>query len=232
MYYKNYRKEEIVNKIYESAIKYRENLLNKNIIYIYEKNKAKELNFIETIFNDYNFLHFTGTQYRYNAHKFFKDCLEKKLSCNNIKVNNNSFTHLKLEVLENAMSINKSAKRIGDFNGSKVNIKIEKVIGNTHLCLGFSNLDSKNKKLRFYYPKTLLQDNLKNNIIEDNRIIAILSKSKEEKMYKEVTYLSKNINLNCLKESCMFKNLIDFENIYSLNLVYQKKINKIRQVAK
>ena len=57
------------------------------------------------------------------------------------------------------------------------------------------------QKLKYYYPKTLLQDNLKNNIINDNRIIAILSKNKNQNLYDEITYLSKETTLLRLKEN-------------------------------
>ena len=124
------------------------------------------------------------------------------------------------------MYINKSAKRIGEYNENKLNIKIEKVVGNTHFCLGFSKLDSNNEEMKYYYPKTLLQDNLKNNIIKDNKIIAIFSKNKNSKVYKEVTYFSKNIDIQQLFENNDLKDIVDFENMYSENLSYNKKIIK------
>ena len=223
-YNKDYNRKEIIKRIIEGAIKYNDNLLNKNVLFIFE-NKQK-LDFIETIFNDWNFLHLTGLRYYKNATDFFQDCLNNKLSQENIKIKNKGFTQLKLEILENAMSINKSAKRIGNYNNSKVNITIEKVVGNTHYCLGFSNLDSNNKILRYYYPKTLIQDNLKNNIIDDNRIIAILSKNKNQKLYNKITSLSKETTLVRLKENDLVEGLIDFKTIISQNLKYQEKINE------
>ena len=225
-YNKEYQKNEIIKRICESAIKYKENLLNKHIIFIFENKKNKKVDFIEVAFNDTYFLHLTGMNYYKNARAFFRDCLNNKISPKNLKMRKAPFTQLKLQVLENAMAINKSAKRIGDYNNSKVNIAIEKIIGTTHYSLGFSNLDSKNKKLKYYYPKTLLQDNLKNNIINDNRIIAILSKNKNQNLYDEITYLSKETTLLRLKENEEVNNLIDFKNVFSQNLKYQEKIRE------
>ena len=125
-YNKDYNRKEIIKRIIEGAIKYNDNLLNKNVLFIFE-NKQK-LDFIETIFNDWNFLHLTGMKYYKNATEFFQDCLNNKIAPINIEMRKKLFTQLKLEILENAMSINKSAKRIGDFNQSKVNIEIEKLI--------------------------------------------------------------------------------------------------------
>lgn len=221
-----YNRNEMIKRICEGAKKYKNNLLNKNIMFIFEDKKNQKINFIETIFYNSYFMHLTGVKYYKNATIFFQDCLNNKLSQKNIKLKNKGFAQLKLKVLENAMSINKSAKRIGDFNKSKVNITIEKIVGNTHYCLGFSNLDSNNKKLKYYYPKTLIQDNLKNNIIDDNKIIAILSKNKNQKLYNQVTYLSKNINLDILKENDLLNKLIDYNELFSDNVKYQEKINK------
>ena len=223
-YNKEYNSDEIIKRICESAQKYKRNLLNKNIMFITKNKKIKKIEFIQTVFLKSNFLHLTGIKYYKSSNKFFEDCLENKVSSDKLLIKNKVFTQLKLEILENAMSVNKSAKRMGSYNNSKVNIKIEKVIGNTHYCLGFSNLNSNNKRLKYYYPKTLIQDNLKNNIIEDNKIVAIFPKNKNQKLYNEVTYFSKDINLQELFENKVLRGIIDFKNIYSENLSYNQKI--------
>ena len=226
MYYNNYNNKEIINRICESAQKYKTNLLNKNIIFIFQNKRNRKIEYIETLFLGQNFLHFTGIKYKKNAEEFFKECLKNRISPNSIEIKDKQFTQLKLEILENAMYINKSAKRIGEYNESRLNIKIEKVVGNTHFCLGFSKLDSNNKEMKYYYPKTLLQDSLKNNIIEDNKIIAILSKNKNSKLYKEITYFSKDIDMQQLFENNNLKDIVDFENMYSENISYNQKIIK------
>lgn len=225
-YYKEYSKNEIIKIVCNSAQRFKENLLNKNILFIFEDKKIKYTNIIQTIFLKSSFLHLTGIKYYKSANKFFEDCLDNEISSDNVLIKNKIFTRAKLQVLENAMSINKSAKRIGNFNQNKVNIKVEKVIGNTHYCLGFSNLDSYNNKLNYYYPKTLIQENLKNNITDDNRIVAIFSKNKTQKLYNEITYISQEANLLGMKENDKVKNLIDFNTIFSQNLKYQEKINE------
>ena len=163
------------------------------------KDRGK-ISYIETIFNDYNFLHLTGIKYNKNAVKFFGDCLNHKLSPNNIQIKSLVFTKLKLEVLENIMFINKSAKKIGTYNNNKENIKIEKVVGNIHCCLGFSNRVENNRKIKYYYPKTLLQENFKNNVEHEYKIIAIFCKDKIERLYSEFTYLSKEFKERDIKQ--------------------------------
>ena len=208
---KPYIKSEIIKILYTSAKKYEENLLNKNILFVFECKSTKEILSIETIFNDYNFMHLTGIAYTKGAKDFFYDCIEKRISPQDIGIKNEVFTKLKLQVLENMMSINKSAKKIGTYNNNKTTLKIEKVIGNIHCSLGFSNIIGNKKVLRYYYPKTLLQEEFKKNVEEEHRIIAIFSKNKKEKKYKELTYLTKKCEVNTLFNNEKLMNLIDAE---------------------
>lgn len=209
---RKYTKKEIIKILHQSAKKYQEKLLNKKIIFIY-KNKDN-LDFIEALFKDSNFMHLTGIKYKKGANQFFIDCIQSKINSNDIEIKNKIFTSLKLQILENAMSINKSAKRIGIYNDGKTNIKIEKVIGNTHYCLGFSNLNNKGKEIKYYYPKTLFQDDLKKNVLEEYRIIAILLKNKNDKLYNEITYLSRNTTLQQLQDKKILQKL-DYKNLKS-----------------
>ena len=197
---KKYTKKDIIKILYLNAEEYEENLLDKNIMFIYKNGKTNSMHYIETIFNDYNFLHLTGMKYKKGAIKFFKSCRRKNLQDKDVEIRNEIFTALKLEVLESAMAINKSAKRIGIYNDNKSNIKIERVIGNMHCWIGFSNLKQNNEKIKYYYPKTLIQDDFRKNVTEENKIIAILSKNKNDKLYNEITYLSNNTTLARLKE--------------------------------
>ena len=65
---------------------------------------------------------------------------------------------------------------------------------------------------------------MKNNIIEDNKIVDSFSKNKKYKVYKEVTYFSKDIDIKQIFKNTDLKIIVDFENMYSENLSYDKKI--------
>ena len=192
---KQYTKKEIIKILQICAKKYKENLLNKNIMFIFKEKQNSKISYIETVFNDYNFMHLTGIKYTKGASKFFEDCINNRLSEKNIEIKNPIFTKLKLDVLENIVSINKSAKKIGTYNNSKILLKIEKVVGNTHCSIGFSNIIKDEKIIKYYYPKTLLQEEFKKNVIEENKIIAIFTKNKKEKLYQEITYICNCISL-------------------------------------
>lgn len=220
-----YTKKDIVNKICEAAKIYQENLLNKNIMFVYEDKDV--YSYLETEFKDYNFKHLTGVNYNKSSKQFFYDCLNGKMSPNNIIIDKNkfAFTYLKMEVLVSAMSIDKVAKRIGDYDFNKANIEIEKVVGNIRLCLGFSNITKKGKKSKYYFPKTLLKDKINNNCNNTYKVFAIFSKEKKEEVYRKITYLSSNCLLQELYKNLRNFNLIDFLNLYSKNKDDKNKID-------
>ena len=221
-----YSKKDIIKILYISANKYKQNLLDKNIMFVFEEKETQQIKYIETIFNDYNFLHLTGLKYTKGASAFYNDCINSKISPDNIEIKNIAFTKMKLDVLENIMSINKSAKKIGTYNNNKLSLKIEKVVGNIHCSLGFSNIKQNDEKLKYYYPKTLLQEEFKKNVNVENKIIAIFSKEKTDELYGEITFLGKNSELNKIFNEKGIKRKIDYSEIQSENVVYMKKIKK------
>lgn len=217
-----YSKNEIIKIVTTSAKKYKQNLLNKNIMFIYKENN--KISHIETIFKDYNFLHLTGLKYTKGAKEFFRDCIEQKISTNNIEVKSEVFTKLKLEILENVMGISKFAKKIGTYNYNKIELKVEKIVGNMQCSIGFSNVTQNNKILKYYYPRTLLQENFKKNVIDENKIIAIFIKDINEKAYNKITFLSKKISIDEILQENDTARKIDFENIDFTNLSESEKM--------
>ena len=220
-----YTENEIIKNICESAQLYQKNLLNKNIMFVFENNNT--LSFIETLFKDYNFKHLTGISYKKSSKQFFCDCINRKISPKNIIFEKEKipFTYLKMEVLTSAMSINKIAKRLGDYDYNKEKLEIEKVIGNVRLCLGFSNILNNGRRTRYYYPKTLLKDKINSNSCNTYKIVAILSKEKNKTLYNEITYLSKDLLLSNLYNDIKF---LDYDNLYSTNKDYQKQIDNFK----
>lgn len=228
---KKYNKLNIISKLQTNVRIYKENLLNKIVMFVFENKKEQKINYIETLFKGSNFMHLTGIKYKYGATRFFNDCVDNKLLQKDIIIDNIGLTVLKLEVLENAMAIHKSAKKIGTYNDNKTNIKIEKIIGNMHCWIGFSKLKHNNAEMKYYYPKTLIQDDFKKNVIDEDKIIAILSKNKKDNLYSEITYLSKNTTLQLLKEENQILKKIDYKNLNSKNPQYQKRIENEKNLV-
>ena len=60
--------------------------------------------------------------------------------------------------------------RIGDFNDNGVNLVIDKIIGGTNYCIGFSNKQNNGKVVKYYYPKSLLKADIKNYTLQEVNI--------------------------------------------------------------
>ena len=69
-----------------------------------------------------------------------------------------------------------------------------------------------------------MQEDFNKNISDESRIIAIFSKDKNMKLYKEVTYLSNNIDISEILNDSNINRMIDYKNIDSVNAQYQEKI--------
>lgn len=209
----------------DCAKKYRENLENKNIIFIYhEKNK---INYIETRFTAGNFLHLTGLEYARNINgqesrssiKFYKDIINNKLSVHNIKIKDKNTIKLKLEILYNLMNIGYSAKMIGTYDKVTKNLLVtDKVVGNVRYCIGVKQVN------KFYIPNTSLKEDIRIISKNTNKIVAILDKHIEEEKYTNITYISNSISLWQIFKNKNLKELIDIENLYSNNILYNQKI--------
>ena len=220
-------KREIIKIIENCAIKYKNNLSNKNLLFVYyDKNIVK---YIETKFLPSNFLHLTGIKYEResnnNAIKFYKDILDKKVSLKNLKIVNEGIIKLKLNILNMILDINYSAKMIGEFNSNFKNLlRTEKIIGTNVYSMGFIKVGD------YYIPNTTLKEDIRNITNKTNRVIAIFSKEIKEKQYSKLTYINKKTELVQIFKNKEIISKIDIENLYSKNINYNDKIKKYNNI--
>lgn len=220
-------KREIIKIIENCAIKYKNNLSNKNLLFIYyDKNIVK---YIEAKFLPSNFLHLTGVKYERernnNAIKFYKDILDKKVALKNLKIENEGIIKLKLKILNMILDINYSAKMIGEFNSNFKNLlKTEKIIGTNVYSMGFIKVG------QYYIPNTTLKEDIRNITDKTNRVIAIFSKEIKEKQYTNLTYLNKKTELLQIFKNKEIISKINIENLYSKNMNYNDKIKRYKNI--
>lgn len=184
------KKADALKIIIKSAELYRENLENRNFLFISLVNKVN-LNFIEVKFHKSNFKHLTGVvipNEKISATQFYKKCLNHKLSLYDFELRTDGTTELKLSVLPQLMNINKSVKMIGDFNNYRPKLYIGKLAGNITACIGL------NKDDEFYVPATSLKEDIRGLVVKTEKVIAIFSKRIEDELYTDLTYLSKDFN--------------------------------------
>lgn len=225
-------KKQALSVIYDCAKKYDKNLKNDNIMFIIENKKGKKkLSFIQTIYYAYNFLHLTGINYDSNknlktAKNFYSNLLKGKISYKKISFKNPITTELKLEILHNLCSIDKTAKFIGNYSDSiKDNLYTEKVIGNISYCFGLI----KDKNTEYYLPNSAIKDNIRNITNDFSNIVAILKKEKNKKQYSNITYIKNNFDLNNLTNNTELRKLIDFSKIKYINKQDVKNYNKVEE---
>lgn len=179
----------------ETAKLYSENLVNKNLLVIYQDRKTKKFKYLEFVFYKSNFLHLTGvnfsgsTDYNMNSILFFDKCLNNELSLNDFTYRADGTTRLKLGILRDVVTIHKKAVMIGVYNHSKPSLFTEKIYGNNRVCLG-----SVMKENGYYVPNTALKEDIRNLVSEWQPIKAIYTKDIEETKYTSLTKSSKDFD--------------------------------------
>lgn len=186
-------KIEAIRIIVDCAKIYSKNLENKNLLFI--SFIDEKFNYFEAKFIPGNYKHLTGvvTNKKISADFFYKKCLNDRLSLADFEFKTDGTTPLKLSVLPYLMEIYKNSKITGDFNGSKIKLKSDKITGTISACLGFK------KQSEIYVPVTTLKEDTRNLIQSNERIIAILSKNIKDRKYDCLNYIVKEF-INTRKE--------------------------------
>lgn len=231
-------KEEYLRIIVQAAALYKENLLNKNMLIIYEK-QQKQYFCLNILFLERQFLHLTGVRTTNNisSKDFFQKCISRKLTVKDFEVEDTWTTTKKMNVIIPAMSIYKNAKMVGDFqsNGTYGKLYTEKVVGNERGCLGFK-LDDKSN---YMVPNTLLQEDIRDITTKSNKLVAIYMKDAKEPLYNHICYLAKSIKL---EEYCWTKEIeekivdkedliIDFKRTEVVQGINKKKKKKPKKAT-
>lgn len=217
---------EILRIISKCLKDYDENLKNKKIMFIIE-NKDKSITKEEVFFPKSSFYHLTGIILenkdgkKVNAYEFYDLIKNKRISLNDYIIKSkDKTTDLKLQVLPQLMRLDKMANMIGDFSNFNLFLQTEKIAGNINACMGFI----KSNDLNIYIPNTALKKDIRDITDNRNKIIAIMKKDLTENLYKNITYLKQNYNIEDILKNKEINKNIDIENIYSADKNTDKKI--------
>ncbi|MDR0920100.1 MAG: hypothetical protein LBM93_12795 [Oscillospiraceae bacterium] len=228
----------ILSKLIQYAKMYRDNLENKNILFVFKDDK--DVDYIETEFLAKNFQHLTGVKYRglKDTVKFYELCLDSKLEEHKIKQTKPLLIKLKFNVLSQTMKIHKTANMIGSYNGNSYSIysdlETKKLAGSQNACLGFIPIGD------YFIPNTNLDtsifpNKLKYLLREDDRspILLTFRKNIEDKQYTELTHVMKKLDLQTLK---LPKEILEKINVPEFfpqkNEMVTKILNEKQNVAK
>jgi len=205
-------KKEAIKIIVNCAEKYKNNLVGNNILFVYYDKKAKQYRFFETLFTSSNFMHFTGVVCKegINANDFFRKCCTRKLAESDFDFRTDGTTVMKLMVLPEIINIHKVSKMTGRFNSSGLSLYTERLAGNVKGCMGFV------RENEFFVPNTVLNQDIRQSIYGPQyRIVAVFRKNNNDKVYSELVYIAKNIDIKEIQSGEEITAKVDFESILS-----------------
>lgn len=186
-----YDKKKAVSIITSAASIYDDNLNNRDVLFIAKRQKA--LSWYEMRFISANFKHFTGVDSSLSANKFFSNALDKRLSLNDIIFKDDYLAGKKMNILEDAVRLPYTAKMIGEFNYAGIKIQAEVGSGSVGYTMAFRKDGN-----GLYYPVSVIEEDIRKSVMPASPIAIILRKDIVEDKYNEITYRSKNINIEHL----------------------------------
>lgn len=180
---------------------YRDELLDTNIMFIYENRMTRKIEYIESTFLAGNFKHLTGIIYpkqdlpnseddkKGQAVHFFNLAVNKRLNIDDCKYKNDGTTPLKLQILISIMNIKKNARMIGDYNSSRLHIMADKMCGSVAATLALTH-----DKEYGLCPSSTIKDDIRNLVSQYHPIVAIFQKPITQVLYENPSYISKKFD--------------------------------------
>lgn len=183
------RKETVKTVVYKAVQLYKNNLCNKNLLFVY-KSEQNQYKYFEAVFLPKHFKHLTGvkTNDDLQAKDFYERCIDKKLNLDDFELAKDGTTWLKKDVLESMMNIQFVANSVGDYNGCKPRLITNKLAGNMTGCLGFVNEE---ECPDYYAPNTILKVPTREMVTKSHQLVAVFVKEVKESLYSRMTYIAK-----------------------------------------
>lgn len=202
--------EQALGIMSKSAKKYKDNLENQNILFIFGQMKDGQPDLttatkIETLFLSENFMHLTGNaNRRISANLFYRRALASILTKQDYHFSKDGSSFKKLSVIETLMNIDQAARLIGDFNEHHVNLYTEKLVGTTNV--GSMGFITPRENPQMLVPNTLLKGDIRDLTKQPRHtIFAIYKKHRSEIQYTQHTYLHKFLDESQLSEILLDK---------------------------
>ena len=200
------QKEAAIKIITECAKAYRENLLNKNLLFLYGAPSKPE--YFETSFQAGNFLHLTGVKSSngrpLQPKNFYDRSISGQLSPSDFTMSQDGTTETKLSILPQLMQIHCHAKMVGNYDHSRPILYTEKLTGGASGCLGFK------QKGKYYFPNTALREDIRDiSVHPTKRVLAIFKKDVTEELYTTLCYTAKKLDISSIKLPDSLKQKLD-----------------------
>lgn len=195
-------------------------LKNKNLLFLMS-DKGDKLYFFEGVFLSKHFKHLTGVKTSLGSNDFYRASLNGKLSETDFDLPKTA--ELKLQVLSQAMNIEKTAKMCGEFNNSGFDLFTQKLVGNIQLCVGMVQ----DEKTQYYVPNTLLKADIRNKTFPPiSKIICVLKKEIKDTFYNQICSIGKNISLSKIKYPPQMVEKLSESLKYRCGIISEDTFNK------
>lgn len=216
--------KEFIDIISKSQKEFEKNLKNKKLMFVYE-NKDKTIGEEEMFFPTTSFYHLTGVKaydsnnQSLNSYKFYELLKLEGIDESKIEIKDKT-TYYKLQILPQLMQLDRMASMIGNFTEYSLLLQTNKLVGNVNACMGFI----KSEKSNMYIPNTALKEDIRDITNDRKKIVAVLKKEINEKLYKNITYLKQNYSIASILQNKEINKKIDINNVYSNNKIVDKEI--------
>ena len=186
-------KKKAIKTIVEAASNYEKYLNDRSFLIVYKTERGSQ--YVEVVFRSWHFLHLTGLKTKMTAAQFYEACIDNKLSEKDVVFDDSGKVGQKIKVLPYLHDLLYHNCMIGEFINSGIMIQADYFVGDTKLILSVGFRRESNRDV----PVTLYSGDVRKLTNPTNKVLAIFARRYPETKYKELTYVSKNLNLNELK---------------------------------
>ena len=186
-------KKKAIKTIVEAASNYEKYLNDRSFLIVYKTESGSQ--YVEVIFRSWHFLHLTGLKTKKTAAQFYEACIENKLSEKDVVFDDSGKVGQKIKVLPYLHDLLYHNCMIGEFINSGIMIQADYFVGDTKLILSVGFRRESNRDV----PVTLYSGDVRKLTNPTNKVLAIFARRYPELNYKELTYVSKGVNLSELE---------------------------------
>lgn len=199
-------KMQILKTILSAASSYELYLKNRNMLFVYQLD-THTYAYIESVFEARHFHHLTGTKLKngVKAVDFYERCIDHRLSINDFDLPGDGTAALKMQVIEQLMSLHRTSNMVGVYGGNGVKLYTEKSVGNIRGCMGFVA----DKDSAYYVPNTILKADIRNEVEKPYRLVAIFMKEIQQESYDTLCHQAKGLDVDKLLQQTSLTEKVD-----------------------
>lgn len=188
-----YTKEAAKGILFAGVAKYKEKLSDRQFLLIYNNTVSKDINSTVVMFKSTNFKHLTGVVTELGAARFFRICLDKRLSTKQFEFDKLGNVQRKLKVLLLMPDIFYGRCWIGESINNDIYINADYYIGDTRCVLSVGIRKTQAGDV----PVTLKNQSIREVVKKERKVLAIASRPIDDKSAPwQITYCEKDFDPN------------------------------------